>query len=66
MNVIASLEFELAYYYYAVHRFNHYTTRMGMKNILFNAKLADDGNYSILGFSFYNINVIQNQIESSM
>ena len=27
MNVIARLEFELAYYDSAVHRFNHYTTR---------------------------------------
>ena len=27
MNVIARLEFELAYYASAVHRFNHYTTR---------------------------------------
>ena len=28
MNVIARLEYELAYYDSAVHRFNHYTTRM--------------------------------------
>ena len=27
VNVIARLEFELAYYASAVHRFNHYTTR---------------------------------------
>ena len=27
VNVIARLEFELAYYDFAVHRFNHYTTR---------------------------------------
>ena len=27
MNIIARLEFELAYYNSAVHRFNHYTTR---------------------------------------
>ena len=27
MNVIARLEYELAYHYSAVHRFNHYTTR---------------------------------------
>ena len=27
MNVIARLEFELAFYDSAVHRFNHYTTR---------------------------------------
>ena len=27
MNVIARLEYELAYYDSAVHRFNHYTTR---------------------------------------
>ena len=27
MNVIARLEYELAYYDFAVHRFNHYTTR---------------------------------------
>ena len=27
MNVIARLEYELAYYDHAVHRFNHYTTR---------------------------------------
>ena len=27
VNVIARLEFELAYYDSAVHRFNHYTTR---------------------------------------
>ena len=27
VNVIAQLEYELAYYNFAVHRFNHYTTR---------------------------------------
>ena len=27
VNVIARLEFELAYYDFAIHRFNHYTTR---------------------------------------
>ena len=27
VNVIARLEYELAYYDFAVHRFNHYTTR---------------------------------------
>ena len=27
MNLIARLEYELAYYDFAVHRFNHYTTR---------------------------------------
>ena len=30
MNVIARLEYELAYYDSAVHRFNHYTTRTPM------------------------------------
>ena len=33
-NVIAWLEFELAYYDSAVHRFNYYTTRIPAKNIL--------------------------------
>ena len=28
MNVLAWLEFDLAYSDYAVHRFNHYTTKM--------------------------------------
>ena len=28
VNVIARLEFELAYYDFAVHHFNHYTTRI--------------------------------------
>ena len=27
VNIIARLEFELAYYDFAIHRFNHYTTR---------------------------------------
>ena len=31
MNVIARLEFELVYYDSAVHRFNHYTTRISHK-----------------------------------
>ena len=31
MNVIARLEYELAYYDSAVHRFNHYTTRTPAK-----------------------------------
>ena len=31
MNVIARLEYELAYYDSAVHRFNHYTTRTPLK-----------------------------------
>ena len=37
MNVIARLEYELAYYDSAVHRFNHYTTRTPPCR-LFNAK----------------------------
>ena len=32
MNVIARLEYELAYYDSAVHRFNHYTTRIPPSN----------------------------------
>ena len=32
MNVIARLEYELAYYDSAVHRFNHYTTRTPQKS----------------------------------
>ncbi len=35
MNVIARLEYELAYYDSAVHRFNHYTTRTTPKTVLF-------------------------------
>ena len=31
VNVIARLEYELAYYDFAVHRFNHYTTRIPPK-----------------------------------
>ena len=34
MNVIARLEYELAYYDSAVHRFNHYTTRTPLKIFL--------------------------------
>ena len=34
MNVIAGLEFELAYYDFAVHRFNHYTKIVLSFNIL--------------------------------
>ena len=39
-NVIARLEYELAYYNSAVHRFNHYTTMIPTLNLcrLFNAK----------------------------
>ena len=33
VNVIARLEFELAYYDFAVHRFNHYTTRTPLENL---------------------------------
>ena len=33
MNVIARLEYELAYYDSAVHRFNHYTTRTPQRNL---------------------------------
>ena len=33
MNVIARLEYELAYYDYAVQRFNHYTTRTPLKRL---------------------------------
>ena len=33
MNVIARLEYELAYYDSAVHRFNHYTTRTPPRNL---------------------------------
>ena len=32
VNVIARLEYELAYYDFAVHRFNHYTTRTPPQN----------------------------------
>ena len=32
VNIIARLEYELAYYDYAVHRFNHYTTKTLPKN----------------------------------
>ena len=35
MNVIARLEYELAYYDSAVHRFNHYTTRTPPNEFLF-------------------------------
>ena len=34
--------------------------------VLSKAKWADGGNNSILGFSFFNIHVIQNSIVSSM
>ena len=33
VNVIARLEYELAYYDSAVHRFNHYTTRTSPNNM---------------------------------
>ena len=33
VNVIARLEYELAYYDSAVHRFNHYTTRTPSNNV---------------------------------
>ena len=36
VNVIARLEFELAYYDSAIHRFNHYTTRTPPKLFMLN------------------------------
>ena len=47
VNVIARLEFELAYYDSAVHRFNHYTTRTPpAKKQFYNSILIDQ--YSLL------------------
>ena len=45
MNVIARLEYELAYYDSAVHRFNHYTTRRTPPNIL------SDNSYELLQYN---------------
>ena len=40
MNVIARLEYELAYYDSAVHRFNHYTTRTPLLHSVCDFKVA--------------------------
>ena len=62
MNVIARLEYELAYYDFAVHRFNHYTTRTpldrdGKQVETLNDIIKNDGwsarFYSILTFVSY-------------
>ena len=53
MNVIARLEYELAYYDSAVHRFNHYTTRtpQGMKGGMKTVYPYDSNKRLTSGFS---------------
>ena len=52
MNIIARLEFELAYYDSAVHRFNHYTTRTppSLQTVKYQTVLFDPliGPYQVL------------------
>ena len=56
MNVIARLEYELAYYDSAVHRFNHYTTRTLGKGM--NLTILDSVMGKIVGQSvFYNLGI---------
>ena len=45
LNVIARLEYELAYYDSGVHRFNHYTTRTPPKETVLPVHLDDDYAY---------------------
>ena len=46
MNIIARLEYELAYYDSAVHRFNHYTTRTPQKKQKVSRKTITDADYA--------------------
>ena len=47
VNVIARLEYELAYYDSVVHRFNHYTTRTPAKDREGLITAANNSNYNI-------------------
>ena len=59
MNVIARLEFELAYYDFTVHLFNHYTTRTPpVLKILSNLSLRGSGFYNFPKSICSKVNVI--------
>ena len=55
MNVIARLEFELAYYDSAVHRFNHYTTRT--PPFIFKPTSSDLWGFRILSLNWFNYSI---------